>query len=402
MRKKKSFKKALAGILTGSMLLVACTPALPAKAATAKVVDLNGKYHAALGIQTCTKAWYERMGYFFKSAIANPNYGTDKANKLVSKSAGEAPGTFTDVEIAGNGTYTVSLTDAEFGDEKHVSQLHVATDIPASDAIQFTNVTVNVNDKTILTFPTGSKDSESTYTQGGMVVLALNQWRMDKPKHEDFKKVVEAAGLKKETDTKKSAGGGYEILNGTGKEKISITFTVSGFSYNFGETPAAPAATASAQPGSANQGTAANGTNTTAAEQKVGGCTYSVTSAEEGTAAFVKADKTKAKITVPDTVMIGDQKLKVTSVSDAAFSGCKKLTSVTIGKNVASIGKNAFAKCSKLKTINCKKAAALKSVGKNALKGVNKKCKVLAPKGKAASYKKMFKNKGQAKTVKVK
>ncbi len=49
-----------------------------------------------------------------------------------------------------------------------------------------------------------------------------------------------------------------------------------------------------------------------------------------------------------------------------------------------------------------KKAAALKSVGKNALKGVNKKCKVLAPKGKAASYKKMFKNKGQAKTVKVK
>ena len=61
--------------------------------------------------------------------------------------------------------------------------------------------------------------------------------------------------------------------------------------------------------------------------------------------------KTVKKITVPATVKVSGKTYKVTAVSANAFKGCKKLTSVTIGKNVTSIGKKAFYKCSKLKTV---------------------------------------------------
>lgn len=209
---RKQFKKALAGVLAASLLVTAYTPAVSSNAATAKKeVDLNGKYHAALGIKTCTKKWYQRMGYFFKDSVENPYYGdgTGKANRLQSTKDGEAPGTFNDVEIAGNGEYTVSLADAEFNGEKHAAVLQVATDIPDSSAIQFSNVSLNVNGKEVLKFATGFKEDESAYKKGGMVLVVLNQWRVEKTKFADFKKTIESYGFKKEENTKVSDGGGY-------------------------------------------------------------------------------------------------------------------------------------------------------------------------------------------------
>ena len=77
----------------------------------AKYVDLNGKYHAALGLQTCNKVWINRFAYYDKEA--NQYYGTDKAGCMIaadpSASGKEYAGTFKDVEIAGNGTYTCLL-----------------------------------------------------------------------------------------------------------------------------------------------------------------------------------------------------------------------------------------------------------------------------------------------------
>lgn len=68
---------------------------------------------------------------------------------------------------------------------------------------------------------------------------------------------------------------------------------------------------------------------------------------------------------------------------------------------MATIGKNAFSGCGKLKTvtINSKK---LKKVGANAFKGINKKATINVPKAKKKAYTKLLKNKGQAKTVKIK
>ena len=90
----------------------------------------------------------------------------------------------------------------------------------------------------------------------------------------------------------------------------------------------------------------------------------------------------------------------VTTIGDKAFYKCTSLTSITIPAKVTKIGKSAFEGCKKLKTITVK-STKLKSVGKKALKGIHTKAKIKVPKSKLAKYKRLFKNKGQGKNVKV-
>ncbi len=84
----------------------------------------------------------------------------------------------------------------------------------------------------------------------------------------------------------------------------------------------------------------------------------------------------------------------------SAFEDCPKLTKVTLGKNVEKIGKNAFKGCKKLKAITIN-SSELESVGKNAFKGIYKKAKIKVPKKKLSAYKKLLKNKGQGKKVRI-
>lgn len=124
------------------------------------------------------------------------------------------------------------------------------------------------------------------------------------------------------------------------------------------------------------------------------------------TAAYVRStDKNagkKTSLSVPDTVTIEGVKYKIVEVSASAFKNKKKLKKVTIGKNVTTIGDNAFAGCSKLKKIIIK-STVLKSVGKNAIKGINKKASIKVPKKQLKAYKKLFTKKtGYKKTMKVK
>ena len=106
------------------------------------------------------------------------------------------------------------------------------------------------------------------------------------------------------------------------------------------------------------------------------------------------------KINVASKVEIGGKSFKVTEIGASAFSGCKKAKSATIGSNVTKIGSKAFYNCKALTKITVK-SKKLKSVGKNALKNINSKAKVKVPKSKLKAYKKLFKSKGQKKTVKI-
>ena len=104
----------------------------------------------------------------------------------------------------------------------------------------------------------------------------------------------------------------------------------------------------------------------------------------------------KKSITIPETVIYKGIKFKVTSIKEkalkgnkkvtkikvpssvvkignSAFEGCKKLNNVTIGTKLETIGKNTFRNCKKMSKITIK-SKKLKSVGKNALKGVHAKC----------------------------
>ena len=128
---------------------------------------------------------------------------------------------------------------------------------------------------------------------------------------------------------------------------------------------------------------------------------------------------------VPDSVKLGGVRYNVTAIANAAFKNCKQASAAKIGKNVETIGKNAFAGCTKLKTVtqngkklkkigesafgNCKKlkkitikSTALKTVGKNALKGIDKKAQIKVPASKLKKYKTLLAKKGQAKSVKIK
>lgn len=135
--------------------------------------------------------------------------------------------------------------------------------------------------------------------------------------------------------------------------------------------------------------------------------------------------------TIGDEAFAGCTSLKkvvvpasVTEIGDKAFYGCKKVETVTIGKNVTTINESAFEKCTSLKKVvisgpvkkieenafsGCKKlkkititSTKLKSIGKNALKGLDKNAVIDVPDKQLKAYKKLFTAKtGFKKTMKL-
>lgn len=131
---------------------------------------------------------------------------------------------------------------------------------------------------------------------------------------------------------------------------------------------------------------------------KVGDAKYKVIDA--GKAVYTEATKSaKGNIIIPETVTIGNTTYVVTSIAKNAFKGNKKIKKVTIGKNIETIGTAAFSNCPNLKSVDMSKCKVntlsknlfkgskklsrlslngdnVTSVGKNALKGISRKCKI--------------------------
>ena len=63
------------------------------------------------------------------------------------------------------------------------------------------------------------------------------------------------------------------------------------------------------------------------------------------------ADKNASSVTIPDTVEQNGQTYKVTEIKSNAFQNMPNLTTVSIGKNVKTIGKKAFYGCTSLTTV---------------------------------------------------
>ena len=150
-------------------------------------------------------------------------------------------------------------------------------------------------------------------------------------------------------------------------------------------------------------------TATTADGAKTASCTVTVT-AKIGTARTVGAarvkvtgageaaytapkSKTAKSAVIPATVKIGGQTYKVTSVAENAFKNNKRITKVTISKNVKTIGKSAFYGCSRLSRVTVGRSvetigdyafygnkrlktvslpASVKSIGKSAFRGLHR------------------------------
>lgn len=98
--------------------------------------------------------------------------------------------------------------------------------------------------------------------------------------------------------------------------------------------------------------------------------------------------KNYKKITVYTNVKHNGVKYKVVSVKAGAFKKFKKATVISIGKNVKTIGSNAFYGCKKVKKVIIK-SKKVKKIKKGAFKKMKKGCKMYLPASKFKKYKKM-------------
>lgn len=103
---------------------------------------------------------------------------------------------------------------------------------------------------------------------------------------------------------------------------------------------------------------------------------------------LTKVRTSKKSVVIPDRITISGKKYTVTTIANNACLG-KKITKVTIGKNIQKIGRKAFANCKKLKTVIFK-SVKLKSVGKQAFYKTNQKVRVKLGRKVVKKYRKML------------
>lgn len=133
---------------------------------------------------------------------------------------------------------------------------------------------------------------------------------------------------------------------------------------------------------------------------KVDGYTYKVTKAVSskvtiGEVMLIAPKKGAKKIIVPNSIKLAKKTYKVTSIKPALLKNNKTVTSLTIGKYVNKIGKNAFYGCSKLKTVTVNTTKLTKAnVERGAFAKLHNKVVIKVPKTKKKAYTELFKARG--------
>lgn len=144
--------------------------------------DPNGTYHAYIGVQTPT--------WIFRNAWDDATYGKDSGcfdqMGFIDGEWIAQGGSFTDVEITGNGTYTVAVNGYDFsgtfndqailGSDGTFNLLFVSTDLPVNDAVVISNVVLKMDGKEITTVAEPFLDEDSKEVQK---VLLANIWNSD-------------------------------------------------------------------------------------------------------------------------------------------------------------------------------------------------------------------------------
>lgn len=295
-------------------------------------------YHAYMGIQTNTKLWV------FRNAYDEPNYGYgteafDGLHYLDGQKLVDMAGTFTDVELTKDGTYTVALNNPDFSTETNLSQLFISTDIPYVEDIKVTNVIVKFDGKTVYTFKKGVLNPESlNYVQ----ILCINIW------NDDVKDLFP-------TEVFKSSCEITFTISGLDKAKAAAD-AVKGFSFKMYKDHAA------------FSGYTGSKTSITIPKEAYG---KKVTEIADN--ALLKSSVKSVKI--PDTV---------TKIGKYAFAG-SKLTSFTVPKAVTSIGDGAFSSCKSIKKLAVAKGNTSFAVKDGVLYSKDMKTLVQYPAGKTGS-----------------
>ena len=132
-------------------------------------------------------------------------------------------------------------------------------------------------------------------------------------------------------------------------------------------------------------------------------CTYNVNAKKELQLVSVGSSTKSETITIPKTIVSDGVTYRVTTVAKAAFKNRRKLTKLTIGKNIKKIGADAFRNDSNLKSVVIK-SVSITSIGKNAFKGIAKKATIWieGTKKQVKKITKLIKKSGIGKKVKIK
>jgi len=113
----------------------------------------------------------------------------------------------------------------------------------------------------------------------------------------------------------------------------------------------------------------------------VGNNSYTVTATGKNpTVEFNGSDGKSTSVVIPATIQVNRVTYKVTSIKASACKKNKKITSVSISKNITKIGKNAFYGASNLKKVSIK-TKALGSIGTKAFSGIANKAVITLPNG---------------------
>lgn len=169
--------------------------------------------------------------WVFRNSWSEPNYGAGVSDYQYGKqlsdvqdSANPVPhdGTFTDVVLKGNGTYTLTLENPDFTNGGGVegtkfNQIGISTSIPYSgaDKIKVTDMTIKVNDSGMLkyTYDEAVISEEAGDKQGYIDIMGVNAWNSDIC-----------------TDANNALG--TESAWPGEVSKVEITFTISGFDHD--------------------------------------------------------------------------------------------------------------------------------------------------------------------------
>ena len=225
MKLRKLLAAVLVGVMTVSSLAISAFAAdekgtVPAPGE----FDANGEYVAQMYVQM-DGSWV------FRNKWNDKDYGTamgyqyaGQLSQVEGSNAVPYDGTFTDVKLQGNGTYTLKLENPNFvkdvngtkTEPKRFNMIGISTNIPASaqDTVKITDATLKINDSSVYTY-TWKDALVDEEDKDYMLIPLLNVYN----KKGDYDAVNEQLGGDESTFM-------GEVTS------IEITFTVSGFGYD--------------------------------------------------------------------------------------------------------------------------------------------------------------------------
>ena len=203
------------------LLSIAAAAAIAASVAAVPSVSAEETYHAYIGVQSAS--------YTFRNAWNEPNYGQgitgedgmvyfDQLTGWDGPTALTKDGVFEDAEITGDGTYTVSVKDFDFGDDESLNLLFVSTDIPLDKGVSVTDVKISMDGQTKYTF---DEAYQSPDEQAYVMPMAINIWNDDLGKQDGLFGYIMPSSSIEVTFTISGLGGGEATEEAPAEEEAA-------------------------------------------------------------------------------------------------------------------------------------------------------------------------------------